>query len=86
MPTKTDSLRYDIRELMKSGSFHEVVDRCHVELTLARREKRTSVEIISLLGLAGAQCSLGHFGFARDYSEQAHRTGAADSFYGFAGG
>lgn len=71
MPTKTDSLRYDIRELMKSGSFHEVVDRCHVELTLARREKRYSVEIIALLGLAGAQCSLGHFGFARDYSAQA---------------
>ena len=39
MPTKTDSLRYDIRELMKSGAFNEIVDRCHVELTLARREK-----------------------------------------------
>ena len=71
MVTKTDSLRYDISELMKSGSFHEVVDRCHVELTLARRQKHYSIEIIALLGLTQAQCSLGHFGFARDYSEQA---------------
>ena len=71
MPTKTDSLRYDIGELMKSGSFHEIVDRCHVELTMARREQRFSVEIIALLGLAQAQCSLGHFDFARDYSNQA---------------
>ena len=71
MPTKTDSLRYDIRRLMKSGAFHEIVDRCHVELTMARREKRQSIEVIALLGLAGAQCSLGHFDFARDYSSQA---------------
>ena len=71
MPTKTDSLRYDIGELMKSGSFHEVVDRCHVELTLARREQRYSIEINALLGLAQAQCSLGHFEFARDYVNQA---------------
>ena len=71
MPTKTDSLRYDIGELMKSGAFNEIVDRCHVELTLARREKRGEVEVIALLGLAEAQCSLGHFGFARDYVEQA---------------
>ena len=71
MPTKTDSLRYDIGELMKSGSFHEVVDRCHVELTLARREQRYSIEIIALLGLTQAQCSLGHFEFARDYGNQA---------------
>lgn len=71
MPTKTDSLRYDIRELMKTGAFNEIVDRCHVELTLARREKRGGVEVIALLGLAEAQCSLGHFGFARDYVEQA---------------
>lgn len=71
MSTKTDSLRYDIGELLKSGSFHEVVDRCHVELTMARREQRYSIEIIALLGLAQAQCSLGHFDFARDYSNQA---------------
>ena len=71
MPTKTDSLRYDIVELMKAGAFNEIVDRCHVELTLARREKRASVEVIALLGLAEAQTSLGHFGFARDYVDQA---------------
>ena len=71
MPTKTDSLRFDITELMKSGSFHEIVDRCHVELTHARRERHYSIEIIALLGLAQAQCSLGHFDFARDYSDQA---------------
>jgi len=71
MRTKTDSLRYDIAELMKSGAFNEIVDRCHVELTLARRENRQSVEVIALLGLAGAQCSLGHFTFARDYVNQA---------------
>lgn len=71
MPTKTDSLRYDIRELMKSGAYGEIIDRCHLELTLARREKRGSVEVIALLGLAEAQCSLGHFGFARDYVDQA---------------
>ena len=71
MPTKTDSLRYDIRQLMKAGAFHDIVDRCHVELTLARREKRQSIEVIALLGLADAQCSLGHFDFARDYSSQA---------------
>ncbi len=71
MSTKTDSLRYDIGELMKSGSFHEVVDRCHVELTMARRERHYSIEIIALLGLAQAQCSLGHFDFARDYSNEA---------------
>ena len=71
MPTRTDSLRYDIKELMKSGSFNEIVDRCHVELTLARREKQVAVEITALLGLAEAQCSLGHFSFARDYVNQA---------------
>lgn len=71
MRTKTDSLRHDINELMKSGAFNEIVDRCHVELTLARRERRQSVEGIALLGLAGAQCSLGHFAFARDYANQA---------------
>jgi len=71
MPTKTDSLTYDIEELMKSGAFNEIVDRCHVELTLARRENRGSVEVIALLGLAQAQTSLGHFGFARDYVDQA---------------
>ena len=71
MRTKTDSLRHDISELMKSGAFNEIVDRCHVELTLARRENRQSVEVIALLGLAGAQCSLGHFDFARDYVNQA---------------
>ncbi|MCY3831460.1 MAG: tetratricopeptide repeat protein [Chloroflexi bacterium] len=71
MRTKTDSLRRDISELMKSGAFNEIVDRCHVELTLARRERRQSVEVIALLGLAGAQCSLGHFVFARDYANQA---------------
>ncbi len=71
MSTKTDSLRYDIGELLKSGSFHEVVDRCHVELTMARRERHYSIEIIALLGLAQAQCSLGHFDFARDYSNEA---------------
>lgn len=71
MSTTTDSLRYDISELLKSGSFHEVVDRCHVELTMARREQHYSVEIIALLGLAQAQCSLGHFDFARDYSNEA---------------
>ena len=71
MATKTDSLRHDIGALMRSGGFHEIVDRCHVELTLARREGHGSIEIIALLGLAGAQCSLGHFDFARDYSQQA---------------
>ena len=71
MPTRTDSLRCDIRELMKSGGFSEIVDRCHLELTLARRESRHTVEIIALLGLAQAQCSLGHFAFARDYIDQA---------------
>ena len=71
MATKTDSLRYDIKELMKSGAFNEIVDRCHVELTFARREKRGSVEAVALLGLAEAQTSLGHFGFARDYVGQA---------------
>lgn len=71
MVTKTDSLRYDISQLMKSGSFSEIVDRCHVELTLARRENHFTVEIIALLGLARAQCSLGHFAFARDYVNQA---------------
>ena len=58
MPATTDSLRYDIRELMKSGGFNEIVDRCHVELTLARREHHHSVEVIALLGLAQAQCAL----------------------------
>jgi len=71
MPTKTDSLTYDIEELMKSGAFNEIVDRCHVELTLARRENRGGVEVIALLGLAQAQTSLGHFSFARDYVDQA---------------
>lgn len=71
MPTKTDSLRYDIRELMKTGSFSEIVDRCHLELTMARRENQPRTEIIALLGLAQAQCALGHFDFARDYVSQA---------------
>lgn len=71
MPATTDSLRYDIRQLMKAGGFHEIVDRCHVELTLARRENQHTVEVIALLGLAQAQCSLGHFAFARDYINQA---------------
>ena len=71
MSTKTDSLRYDISELLKAGSFHEIVDRCHLELTMARRGQRASIEIIALLGLAQAQCSLGHFDFARDYSNEA---------------
>lgn len=71
MPAKIDNLRYDIRELMKSGGFSEIVDRCHVELTLARRENNHSVEVIALLGLAQAQCSLGRFDFARDYVNQA---------------
>ena len=71
MPAKIDSLRYDIKELMKCGGFNEIVDRCHVELTMARRESNHSVEIIALLGLAQAQCSLGHFDFARDYVNQA---------------
>ena len=71
MPAKIDNLRYDITELMKSGGFNEIIDRCHVELTLARREKNHSVEVIALLGLAQAQCSLGHFDFARDYVSQA---------------
>ena len=71
MPAKIESLRYDIKELMKCGGFNEIVDRCHVELTMARRENNHSVEIIALLGLAQAQCSLGHFDFARDYVNQA---------------
>ncbi len=71
MPATTEGLRYDIRELMKSGGFHEIVDRCHVELTLARRENQHTVEVIALLGLAQAQCSLGNFSFARDYINQA---------------
>lgn len=71
MPAKTDTLRGDINELMKTGAFSEVADRCHVELTMARRENHHSIEIIALLGLAQAQCSLGHFDFARDYVNQA---------------
>lgn len=71
MPTKTDVLRYDITELMKKGDFNAVVDRCHVELTMARREDQYQVEIIALLGLAEGQCSLGHFDYARDYANQA---------------
>ncbi len=71
MPAKVDSLRYDIKQLMKCGGFHEIVDRCHVELTMARRESNHSLEIIALLGLAQGQCSLGHFDFARDYVNQA---------------
>ena len=71
MPARVDSLRYDIESLTKSGAFSEIVDRCHVELTMARREGNHSVEIIALLGLAQAQCSLGHFDFARDYINQA---------------
>lgn len=71
MPTKVDNLNHDIRELMKKGKFNDIVDRCHVELTLARRERQREVEITALLGLANAQCSLGHFAFARDYANQA---------------
>ena len=71
MPARVDSLRHDIESLTKSGAFGEIVDRCHVELTMARREGNASVEIIALLGLAQAQCSLGHFEFARDYVNQA---------------
>ena len=71
MPEKIDSLQYDIQALLKSGAFNEIVDRCHVELTMARREKNYSMEIIALLGLAEAQCSLGHFDFAQDYANQA---------------
>ena len=79
MPATVDSLRYDIESLMKSGGFSEIVDRCHVELTMARREDNHSVEIIALLGLAQAQCSLGHFDFARDYINQAAE--AADAIH-----
>lgn len=71
MPARVDSLRHDIESLNKSGAFGDIVDRCHVELTMARREGNASVEIIALLGLAQAQCSLGHFDFARDYVNQA---------------
>lgn len=71
MPARVDSLRDDIESLTKSGAFSEIVDRCHVELTMARREGNHSVEIIALLGLAQAQCSLGRFDFARDYINQA---------------
>lgn len=71
MPARVDSLRDDIESLTKSGAYSEIVDRCHVELTMARRESNSSVEIIALLGLAQAQCSLGHFDFARDYINQA---------------
>lgn len=70
MPAKTDTLRHDINELMKKGDFNAIVDRCHVELTMARRERQHQVEIIALLGLADAQCSLGHFDYARDYANQ----------------
>lgn len=70
MPAKTDALRDDISELMKTGAFSEIADRCHVELTMARRGNHHSMEIIALLGLAQAQCSLGHFDFARDYVNQ----------------
>jgi len=70
MPAKTDTLRDDISQLMKSGAFSQIVDRCHVELTMARRENHHGLEIIALLGLAEAQCSLGHFDFARDYVNQ----------------
>ncbi len=70
MPAKIDTLRHDINELMKKGDFNTIVDRCHVELTMARRERQHQVEIIALLGLADAQCSLGHFDYARDYANQ----------------
>ena len=70
MPAKVETLRNDIHELMKKGGFNEIVDRCHLELTMARRERQREVEITALLGLADAQCSLGHFGFARDYATQ----------------
>lgn len=70
MPAKTDTLRSDIDQLMKKGDFNAIVDRCHVELTLARRERQHQVEVVALLGLANAQCSLGHFEFARDYANQ----------------
>jgi len=71
MPAKTDALCHDINELMKTGAFSEVADRCHVELTMARRENHHGIEVVALLGLAQAQCSLGHFDFARDYVNQA---------------
>lgn len=71
MPAKVDNLRSDINQLLKKGEFNEIVDRCHVELTMARREKATGVEITALLGLSEAQCALGHFDFARDYAAQA---------------
>lgn len=71
MPAKTDTLRSDINELMKKGDFNAIVDRCHLELTMARRERQHQVEVVALLGLANAQCSLGHFDFARDYANQA---------------
>ena len=71
MPARVDSLWDDIESLAKSGAYSEIVDRCHVELTMARREGNARVEIIALLGLAQAQCSLGHFDFARDYINQA---------------
>ncbi len=71
MPAKTDTLRSDINELMKKGNFNAIVDRCHLELTMARRERQHQVEVVALLGLANAQCSLGHFDFARDYANQA---------------
>lgn len=70
MPAKVDNLRHDIHELMKKGDFNAIVDRCHVELTMARRERQRDVEITALLGLADAQCSLGNFEFARDYANQ----------------
>lgn len=71
MPANVDMLRSDISQLMKKGGFNDIIDRCHVELTHARRDRQVGVEIAALLGLAEAQCSLGHFEFARDYSAQA---------------
>ena len=71
MPATIDSLRHDIGQLMKCGGFNEIVDRCHLELTMARRENNRSLEIIALLGLAQGQCALGHFEYAREYALQA---------------
>ena len=70
MRAKVDTLRNDIQKLMKKGAFNEIVDHCHLELTMARREQQHDVEITALLGLAEAQCSLGHFEYARDYASQ----------------
>jgi len=78
MPAKTQSLHHAIDALMRQGRYSELVDRCHIELTLARREGKRGQECLALQGLAQGQCSLGNFAFARDYAQEALELAEAD--------